>query len=83
MKSLMLETVLTICTIVGLAAAATLALVLVIAAPFTWLWNVVPVVVFKAPPLGYWQVVGLFMMITLARSAADGAKLSLKLRDQV
>ena len=79
-KSIILETALAICIVPALVTATTLALVLAIAVPFMWLWNAVPAVVFNAPVLGYWQTVGLLVLITLVRTVADGVKLSVKLR---
>lgn len=77
-QSILLIAVLAIGTTVGLTAA----LVLAIAIPFAWIWNVVPAIIFKLPALSYWQAVGLLALIVLVRVTAKGFKISLKLRDQ-
>jgi len=41
------------------------------------------VAVFTSQQHGYWQAVGLLTLIVLARLAADGTKISLKLRHPI
>lgn len=67
----------------GTSCALTAGLILVIAIPFMSLWNSVPAVIFKASQLGYWQAVGLLGLLALARTAAKGGKISLKLRESL
>jgi hypothetical protein len=53
----------------------------VLALPFSWLWNWTLVPLVRVPVIGYWRALGLLLLWHLLHLVGEGVKLSAKLHE--
>ena len=74
MKFLLISCVLSLFALLG-----TLALVLVLAVPFQWLWNGALSAHFGVAPISYAEAVGLLALVSLVKTVSRGVTVKAKL----
>lgn len=65
----------------GASMCSSLALAVVLAFPFGWLWNWVAVPVLRVASITYWQSLGLLLLWIILRVVSRGIIVSAEMRD--
>lgn len=65
----------------GASMCSSLALAAVLALPFAWLWNRAVAPVLHVSPIGYWQSLGMLLIVLIIRVVIQGITVSAEPRD--